>query len=252
MNVARGMPTAVEGVLAVIGPHAQVVSTVHGASSGPLASDSVKAALSTLGTSGSSVSTFVPTDATPVQVELHSLPTACARHNTPTQSHAVYDTLKKLFTGSQAKHVVLAVPDEHVLASVAAAARAFPAYSHKTSGAEAGSAAVTVYVPASASDQDVGNHQVLADSVRLAAALVDMPCSELNTATFTEVAKHVAEETGASFKCISGTDLRDGGFGGLWGVGKAAENLPALAILEWAPEGTADKPAIVMAGKGST
>eukprot|EP00960_Hanusia_phi_P058995 764046-Hanusia_phi.AAC.4 len=36
---------------------------------------------------------------------------------------------------------------------------------------------------------------------------------------------------------IRGLELRDRGYGGIWGVGKAAVNQPALAILSYIPEG---------------
>lgn len=38
-----------------------------------------------------------------------------------------------------------------------------------------------------------------------------------------------------SIKVIKDKQLRDGGFGGIWGVGKAAEQPPALAILTYTP-----------------
>ena len=49
-------------------------------------------------------------------------------------------------------------------------------------------------------------------------------------------------------KVIEGTDLRDGGFGGLWGVGKAATNPPALVVLTFDPANATKT--IVWAGKG--
>ncbi len=47
---------------------------------------------------------------------------------------------------------------------------------------------------------------------------------------------------------ISGTDLRDQGFGGLWGVGKASEHPPALVVLD--RDGSGDR--IAWVGKGIT
>lgn len=216
--MARGVPSSVQGVLAVVGPYAQVEAAVQSDSS-VLNNPNVHAALALLKKSDSSVRTIIP-GPSPVEVALYSLPTACSRYNTPSQAHSMATKLSGLYNCGQPTHVVLAVPDDHVLPSVAAAARSFPAYNQKTSGAAssvAHASQVTVYVPASVSDESLAAHQVLADSIRLAAGLVDMPCSELNTESFADIAQQVAQEVGASYTCISGTDLRDGGFGGLWG-----------------------------------
>jgi len=74
------------------------------------------------------------------------------------------------------------------------------------------------------------------DAVRLAARLVDMPTSLLHSEALVEEARKLAERVGAQFTVIQGRDLERQGFGGLWGVGKAATKLPALAVLEHRPE----------------
>ena len=91
--------------------------------------------------------------------------------------------------------------------------------------------------------------QNLVDSVRLTSILVDAPPNELNTTTFTETARVVAHQLGVGFEVIAGEELREKGYGGLWGVGQAASNLPALAILTY--RGTAaNAKTIAMVGKG--
>ena len=60
----------------------------------------------------------------------------------------------------------------------------------------------------------------------------------------------IASDLGCRLQVIQGTDLRDQGFGGIWGVGKASENLPALAILSHVPPDCADMTSICMVGKG--
>jgi probable aminopeptidase NPEPL1 len=49
---------------------------------------------------------------------------------------------------------------------------------------------------------------------------------------------------------IRGTELKAGGFGGLWGVGKASAHPPALVVLEYNPSGSADAPSVCLVGKG--
>ena len=47
---------------------------------------------------------------------------------------------------------------------------------------------------------------------------------------------------------VSGEELKDRGFGGIWGVGKAAECPPALAVLSHTPPGATQN--IAWVGKG--
>lgn len=50
---------------------------------------------------------------------------------------------------------------------------------------------------------------------------------------------------------IRGTALRDGGYGGLWAVGKAAEEPPALVVLSHVPSAiTAPSKTVALVGKG--
>jgi probable aminopeptidase NPEPL1 len=55
---------------------------------------------------------------------------------------------------------------------------------------------------------------------------------------------------GAKITVIKGHDLEAQGFGGLWGVGKASDNLPALVILSHIPEGSEAEKSICLVGKG--
>jgi hypothetical protein len=56
--------------------------------------------------------------------------------------------------------------------------------------------------------------------VQLTARLVDAPCNEMNTEAFTAEAVAVAEALGITPTIIKGEELRERGFGGLYGVGK--------------------------------
>lgn len=88
----------------------------------------------------------------------------------------------------------------------------------------------------------------VARSVREAAALVDMPCSLLNTDGMVAEAEAVAAELGCSIKVIRGEELKAGGFGGIYSVGRAAAFPPALVVLSHEPKGAASTLALV--GKG--
>ena len=60
--------------------------------------------------------------------------------------------------------------------------------------------------------------------------------------------KTVAKELGVDQTVISGEDLQKGGFGGVYGVGKAASHPPVLAILSHTPPGATKT--IAWVGKG--
>mmetsp|Transcript_53209 Transcript_53209/g.129211 ORF Transcript_53209/g.129211 Transcript_53209/m.129211 type:complete len:569 (+) Transcript_53209:479-2185(+) len=103
----------------------------------------------------------------------------------------------------------------------------------------------------------------LALGIQLTRRLVDAPCSELTTTAFKEQALAICQDltyalqaNGAgtvTTKVIEGEDLDKQGFGGLYGVGKAAVHPPALVILSYTPSSVVDSgktPSIVLVGKG--
>ncbi|KAJ3290818.1 putative aminopeptidase npepl1 [Rhizoclosmatium sp. JEL0117] len=96
--------------------------------------------------------------------------------------------------------------------------------------------------------------QTAADAVRECAKLVDTPPNELNPTTYVELVQKLHAEKLAAFgvelTVIQGAELRDRGFGGIWNVGKASENLPALIHLSHVPAGAVKTVAWV--GKGLT
>lgn len=94
--------------------------------------------------------------------------------------------------------------------------------------------------------------QAIADSIRLAGRLVDTPCNILHTNTYLEEVSSLVDENKdtLSLEVIKGRDLETRGFGGLWNVGKAAENLPALAIIKYTPKKKSIEKTVSLVGKG--
>ena len=72
----------------------------------------------------------------------------------------------------------------------------------------------------------------MAEEVRYAARLVDMPAAELHTESFTELARQTATLLGTEVSVLEGETLAHAGLGGLWGVGKAALE-EALLLWFW-------------------
>ncbi|KAJ8779076.1 hypothetical protein J1605_012927 [Eschrichtius robustus] len=86
------------------------------------------------------------------------------------------------------------------------------------------------------------------EGVRLAARIVDTPCNEMDTDTFLEEIKKVGKELGIVPTVIRDEELKTRGFGGIYGVGKAALHPPALAVLSHTPDGATQT--IAWVGKG--
>ena len=191
------------------------------------------------GDGGASTTTWIEAR----RVTLGVLPEACSRHNSPSRSWAI----PKLAACSTDAAIGVALSDDdHAFASALAASRGVRAYS-RTSGEDKEASVQLVLLGSSG---PIANPKIQRgmDGVRFAARLVDAPASELHTDAFTDEARAVAERVGARLTVIRGEELRDGGFGGLWGVGKAATHPPALVALHHEPAGATGHTAWV--GKG--
>ncbi|OXB57620.1 hypothetical protein ASZ78_010582 [Callipepla squamata] len=86
------------------------------------------------------------------------------------------------------------------------------------------------------------------EGIRLAARIVDTPCNEMNTDNFLEEIKKVGKDLGITPTIIRDEELKERGFGGIYGVGKAALHPPALAVLSHTPDGATQT--IAWVGKG--
>ncbi|WP_344214574.1 leucyl aminopeptidase [Nonomuraea bangladeshensis] len=104
--------------------------------------------------------------------------------------------------------------------------------------------------PESAAESATGRAQVLAASVTLVRDLVNTPPSDLWPAKFAEIAEQVGGEAGLSVEVLDDKQLRDGGYGGLIGVGQGSVNPPRLVRLSYThPEATKT---LAYVGKGIT
>ena len=102
--------------------------------------------------------------------------------------------------------------------------------------------------PANLTESDKKALESSCEAIQLTARLVDAPCNEMNTTAFVEEAVKVASELGIVPTIIRGEELRERGFGGLYGVGKASVHPPALVVLSHKPS-TSTK-SIAWVGKG--
>ena len=186
------------------------------------------------------------------QVVAAVLPDKASRHNSPGRPDAIPGLVSGALGGATAAAVVIATSDpSYCFAAGLAVARAFPLFdgkSAKKGGGDSKPELTEVRIAFVGEDAPLERLTAVARGVQLAGRLVDQPTSILNTEAFVAEAQAVASEVGASVEVISSADLEARGFGGLWGVGKAAVHGPALVVLKHEPEGATDTVAWV--GKG--
>lgn len=145
-----------------------------------------------------------------------------------------------------------------LFASACAVARAFPLYSRKSRTESSGHVFLNVefilieneavsesnYL----TDGEIECLSNVANGIRLAAKIVDAPCNEMNVSKFIEEVNAVANDLGKVPTVIRGEELNARGLGGIYGVGKAAVDPPALVVLSHEPAGATETFAWV--GKG--
>jgi probable aminopeptidase NPEPL1 len=171
------------------------------------------------------------------------LPEVCSRHNTPSRAWAI-PGLVRAGANRGDVDIVLGVDEpSHAFAAVCAVARALPTFSLASKKVQR-SVRLLVQSPGGVIS-DIGPLQAGADAVRMAADLTDQPPTTLGVNALVAIAQSVArDQPTVRIKVFQGTELIEEGLGGIWGVGKAAEQPPALVILdhviaEGAPPGEA-------------
>ncbi|MEQ4716469.1 leucyl aminopeptidase [Nonomuraea sp. B19D2] len=95
-----------------------------------------------------------------------------------------------------------------------------------------------------------GRAGVLADSVALVRDLVNTPPSHLWPAKFAEIAEQEGNKVGLTVEVLDDKQLKDGGYGGLIGVGQGSANPPRLVRLAYTHPEAGKRLAFV--GKGIT
>ncbi|KAL7550085.1 hypothetical protein ACHAWF_013317 [Thalassiosira exigua] len=231
----------------------------------------VEAMLDSIGDSGKAAS-FLPSDvgASATKVSIVLLPPASkiTRNNHPFSPHVVTDSLADVVDkGKDVRiHVIDGQIEEYVGCVSAAVARALPLYDSKSKGEAAD--------PAGPSTVDVAFYdgeglpvedeallrtaRAVSKGVRLAARLGDMPPAELDPDAYAAECESIARslvEGGAnvSFQEVAGEALKDGGYGGIYGVGMAARCPPRMIVMTYTPDGGFDgevQEHVALCGKG--
>ncbi|XP_071958210.1 probable aminopeptidase NPEPL1 [Antedon mediterranea] len=167
------------------------------------------------------------------------LPLKASRHNTPSRAHAIPKLVKAYLTNVGNECIVIVCERKSVFASGCAVARAFPLYSRKTGANKLRKRTVTVefILVGEDSDQSLTEDEMncleqAAKGIRLTGRIVDTPCNEMHTDAFIEEIKIVGSDLGIEPIIVRGEELDSRGFGGIYGVGKAADHPPAMVVLQ--------------------
>ena len=203
-----------------------------------------------LETSASSATTFLPT--TGKTLTLCTLPDSVSRNNHPMSVHKITSTLKSALPKKGTAWVrVCGV--SHPAAIASAVAKALPLYDRKT-----GRVQVDTTVSLSCLDEKLqelrgSDHsdEAVAEAVQLACRLVDCTPEELTTSAFVDECRQVADRFDfVSMTEIVGEELKEKGYGGIYGVGKAAACPPRLVVMEYNPPTQIAKETVALVGKG--
>jgi probable aminopeptidase NPEPL1 len=189
------------------------------------------------------------------------------RNNHPFSPHKISESVDSLHSSARKNQIQICILDEfikeYVGCSAAAIARSLPLYHSKSfkksndNIAKENGVNVTYYRRAEPLDNDVLYKVAIsvAEGVRLSAYLGDMPPAELNPDTYAAKCKSIADELVANsanvtYQEIKGDALKDGGYGGIYGVGMAAICEPRLVIMTYTPDGTENVEHVALCGKG--
>ncbi|XP_018596538.2 probable aminopeptidase NPEPL1 [Scleropages formosus] len=188
-------------------------------------------------------------------VTVAALPPAVSRHNTPSSAHALARLVETRLGAQHSAHIMVVCEKSSVFASACAVARAFPLFSRKSerSSSREDRRVTVEFFCVEPRGERLSNSALeclsrAAQSVRLAARIVDSPCSDMDTERFLQEVRAVAAELRISPVIIRGEELRKKGFGGIYGVGKGATSRPALAVLSHTPPAATQT--IAWVGKG--
>ncbi len=196
------------------------------------------------GDTGRSSSTFL---ADPVRrLTVGVLPETCSRFNAPSRSLAIPGIVRAAAKKGSLGILVTLEDPAYAFASALAIARALPLF---TAASAKRDRAVSVAMVSPSGPVPCARFTQPAQAVRQAGAWVDSPPDRLGVDRLVSTAHDlVATLDNTHIHVLRGEEILRAGLGGLHGVGRAAEQEPALIVLDYAPAGAVEHHAWV--GKG--
>ena len=172
------------------------------------------------------------------KVVFQVLPNNHSRHNTPSNSDKIQQTCRRICNAGS-WDIVLCSSKRYLDGQVCAVAKAFSSFSAKTSPIHNQQIHV---LPIIDSDVVIQPHlNTMISNVRLCASLVDQPPNIFHITDYIRMIETWAHSQPA-VQCtvFRGQELVKRGLNGIWSVGKAAEEPPAMITLQFTPENDDD------------
>jgi probable aminopeptidase NPEPL1 len=174
------------------------------------------------------------TGGAPKKVCAGVLPEVCSRHNTASRSWAIPALVRGAGLKGNVGIIVALDHADHGPAAAMGVARAHPSFAGTSKVIER-----NVHVQLIAPEgplEALAHCEISARAVRRAQALTDSPTSLVGCSAIVGAAAEVSKRlTGTTCTIVRGEDLVAKGLGGIWAVGKAATDAPALVVLDHDP-----------------
>jgi len=168
------------------------------------------------------------------KVVFHLLPSKHSRHNSPSNTTKIRQLCRKICTADDWDVIILG-SKPHLEGQVCAAAKAFPSYSAKTSRIQNQTINIIPMIDENVISSNALN--IMIDNVRLCGALVDQPPNIFHITDYVDsITAWANTRSGVRCSVVRGSELVEQGLNGIWNVGKAAEEAPAMIVLQYLPK----------------
>ena len=172
------------------------------------------------------------------KVVFQLLPSKHSRHNSSSNTNTIRQICKRICTSGD-WDVLLFATKRHLEGQVCAVAKAFSSFSAKTSAIHKQQIHILPMINNEIIvDPDLN---IMIENVRLCAALVDQPPNVFHISDYINMIDSWVQSH-PSVRCtiFRGQELVEKGLNGIWNVGKAAEEAPAMIILQFTPDNDND------------
>lgn len=186
-----------------------------------------------------------------LSISIILLPHSASRNLPQANFDAFHKAISPLIEGEDSQLCIAALRPQDIFGFATVMAKLCAKYSQKSDHDTEMQNILCSFIPSlNITPDDISACEALANAVQNTAKLVDMPPNILNPTSFADIIVHRAQQEGLSCEIITGVELAEKGFGGIYNVGKAAPNPPCLCILRYAPP--EPKSHIALVGKGIT
>lgn len=224
-----------------------VVAKSEGANTDPQGWDGLGASLASVGFTGA------PGSFQRVHVPGVTLPVAVVGAGATPDAAALRDAVGtglRQLTGFEHVAVQSLVDADWSPLAEGAALGGYRFAAYKTEAPKARAARVTIHTPQAPSERERTAVAAVAGAVALVKDLVTTPAEWLGPADFADAAVEAVAGLPVTVEVLDEEALRDGGYGGILGVGQGSDRPPRLVHLEYSPAGAERHVALV--GKGIT